>query len=39
LLAAGRKDEAIAAYQSIIADETTDARQRKAAEEKIAAMK
>jgi len=39
LLAAGRKDEAIAAYQSIIADETTDAGQRKAAEEKIAAMK
>jgi len=39
LLAAGRKDEAIAAYQSIIADETTDARQRKAAEEKIAAMR
>ena len=39
LLAAGRKDEAIAAYQSIIADETTDTRQRKAAEEKITSMK
>ena len=39
LLAAGRKAEAIAAYQSIIADDTVDARQRKIAEEKIASMK
>ena len=39
LLAAGRKTEAIAAYQSIIADDTVDPGQRKAAEEKITAMK
>lgn len=39
LLAAGRKDEAVAAYQSVLADGTVEARQRKTAEAKIAALK
>ena len=36
LLAAGRKDEAAATYKSIIADEMTDPRLRKVAEESLA---
>ena len=38
LRAAGRKDEALAAYQSILAGDSGDPRLRKVAEEKINAL-
>jgi tetratricopeptide (TPR) repeat protein len=38
LAAGGLKDEAVTAYRGVIADEATDARQRKTAEEAIAAL-
>ena len=38
-LAAGRKDDALKTYRSIVADESNEAGIRKLAEEKIAAMK
>ncbi|HQZ63934.1 MAG TPA: DUF4838 domain-containing protein [Planctomycetaceae bacterium] len=38
-LAAGQKDEALATYKSILADESTESTLRKLAEEKIAATK
>jgi tetratricopeptide (TPR) repeat protein len=38
LQSAGRKDEALAAYREIVADKSTDARLRKAAEESLAGL-